>query len=302
MSEGNGNEMGEDLRWLFKDERNAQIQSQLWAQLLKKGDMGIQIETSGSVQIRVWVQKVNVTRVRVQNISINRVRLQKNLNPLVSKGNEPPIGSRPGRAGSGSDTLVSKRNEPLIGCRPGRVQVRVRVQNITINRIRVQKSWTCWSLKETNRLSGLDPVGPGSGSDPLISKGNEPLIWCRPGTVRVRVRVQNITINRIRVQKSWTHWSLKETNRLLGLDLVRPGSGSDSLVSKGNEPLIGFRPGRVRVRVQNITINRIRVQKSWTRWSLKETNHLSGLDPVGSGSRTLLSIGSGRKKVGPAGF
>ena len=191
--------------------------------------------------------------------------------------------------GSGSDPLVSKGKEPLIGSRPGRA--RVRVQNISINRIRVQKSWTRWSLKETNRLSNPRSVGTGSGSDPLVFKGNEPLIGSRPGGVRVRV--QNIGINRIRVQKSWARWSLRETNRWLGLDLVGPGSGSDPLVLKGNEPLIGCRPGGVRVRVQNISINRILVHKSWTRWSLKETNHLSGLDPVGPGSRTLVSIGSG---------
>ena len=46
-------------------------------------------------------------------------------------------------------------------------RVWVRVQDISINRVRLQKSWTLWSLKETKRLSGPGP-GP-KKLDPLVS-------------------------------------------------------------------------------------------------------------------------------------
>ena len=63
-------------------------------------------------------------------------------------------------------------------------------------------------------------------------------------------------------------------------------------------------PSRSEVCLQKVNVTRIRLQKSSTRWSLKETKRLSSLDPGGSGSssRTLVSIGSRSEKVRPAGL
>ena len=121
--------------------------------------------------------------------------------------------------GSASKKVPPAGNETLIGSRAGRA--RVRLQNISTNRVRLQKSSIRRSLKETKHLSGLEPVGPGSRVQ------NISINW---------VRLQNISINRVRLQKSWTRWSLKETKRLSG-----PGRNRINPGQKKSDPLVSTR-------------------------------------------------------------